>query len=151
MNHKPIRTALAVLEVFVGLGAVAGGIALLTGVFAQGIPLAWLAGSPFSDYTIPGLALAILVGGGMLFAASTVFIRREWSVLVSAMAGIFMVGFEAVEAASVDGKVGDGLPLVVGLQAFYFVLGLAIFGLAASLWRAEYRDHSVLTRHLSHA
>ena len=150
MNHKLVRIVLVALETFVGLGAVAGGIALLTGVFAQGIPVAWLQGTPFSDYTVPGLALAILVGGGMLLAAATVFIRHEWAVLVSAVVGIFMVGFEVVEAASVDGKIGDGLTLVAGLQAFYFVLGLAIFGLAAYLWRAEYRDQSVIARHVSH-
>ncbi|HCJ33420.1 MAG TPA: hypothetical protein DHV65_03855 [Ktedonobacter sp.] len=151
MNHKIVRIALVVIETFVGLGAIAGGIALLTGVFAQGIPVAWLQGTPFSDYTVPGLALAILVGGGMLLAAATVFILREWAVLVSAVAGIFMVGFEVVEAANVDSKAGNGLPLMAGLQVFYFVLGLAIFGLAAYLWMTEYRDHSLLTRHISHA
>ena len=151
MNHKLVRIALVAIETFVGLGAIAGGIALLTGVFAQGIPVAWLQGTPFSDYTVPGLALAILVGGGMLLAAATVFILREWAVLVSAVAGIFMVGFEVVEAVSVDSKAGNGLPLMAGLQVFYFVLGLAIFGLAAYLWMTEYRDHSLLTRHISHA
>jgi hypothetical protein len=151
MNHKLVRIALVAIETFVGLGAIAGGIALLTGVFAQGIPVVWLQGTPFSDYTVPGLALAILVGGGMLLAAATVFILREWAVLVSAVAGIFMVGFEVVEAVSVDSKAGNGLPLVAGLQVFYFVLGLAIFGLAAYLWMTEYRDHSLLTRHISHA
>src|SRR6266568_8397800 len=151
MNHKLVRSALVAIETFVGLGAIAGGIALLTGVFAQGIPVAWLQGTPFSDYTVPGLALAILVGGGMLLAAATVFVHREWAVLISVVAGIFMVGFEVVEAASVDSKAGNGLPLMAGLQVFYFVLGLAIFGLATYLWMTEYRYHSFLTRHASHA
>jgi hypothetical protein len=151
MNHKLVRSALIVVEAFVALGAIAGGIALLTGVFAQGIPVAWLVGTPFKDYTIPGLLLAVVIGGGVLLAAATVFIRREWAVLVSVVAGISMVGFEAVEAVCIDSKVGDGLPLVAGLQVFYFVLGLAVFGLAAYLWRAEYRGHSLLTGHISHA
>ncbi|TMC88537.1 MAG: hypothetical protein E6J22_15675 [Chloroflexi bacterium] len=151
MKHKLVRIALVVLEAFVALGAVAGGIALLTGTFAQGIPVAWLQGTPFSDYTIPGLVLAIVVGGGMGVAAVTVFIHREWAVLISVVAGIFMVGFEVVEAASVDSKAGNGLPLMAGLQVFYFVLGLAIFGLATSLWMTEYRYHSLLTRHARHA
>ena len=151
MKHKLVRIALVVLEAFVALSAVAGGIALLTGTFAQGIPVAWLQGTPFSDYTIPGLVLAIVVGGGMGVAAVTVFIHREWAALISAVAGIFMVGFEVVEAVSVDGKAGNGLPLMAGLQVFYFVLGLAIFGLATYLWMTEYRYHSFLTRHASHA
>lgn len=151
MNHKLVRSVLIVVEAFVALGAIAGGIALLTGVFAQGIPVAWLQGTPFNDYTIPGLLLAIVIGGGMLLAAATVFIPRKWTVLISVVVGIFMAGFEVVEAVSIDSKVGDGLPLVAGLQAFYFILGLVIFGLAAYLWRAEYSGHSLLTRHLSHA
>lgn len=87
----------------------------------------------------------------MLLAAATVFIPREWTILISVAAGICMVGFEVVEAVCVDSKVGDGLPLVAGLQVFYFVLGLAIFALAAYLWRAEYSNHSLLTGHISHA
>jgi hypothetical protein len=153
MKHKGIRIALAVLEAFVSVGAIAGGIVLLIGAFnfRQGIPLAWLQGTPFSDYTIPALALAILVGGGMLLAAATVFIQREWAVLISVVAGLFMVGFEVVEAASVDSKAGTTLPLMAGLQIFYFVLGLVIFGLATYLWMKEYRSHSFLTSHASHA
>ena len=87
----------------------------------------------------------------MLLAAATVFIPREWTLLISVVAGIFMIGFEVVEAVCIDSKVGDGLPLVAGLQAFYLVLGLAIFGLAAYLWMTEYRGHSLLTRYISHA
>ncbi len=114
-------------------------------------PLAWLAGTPFSDYTIPGLALAIVVGGGMLLAAATVFLRREVAVLISMAAGLFIMGFEVVEAASVDSKAGEALAMTMVLQAFYFVVGLAIFGLAMYLWRAEYRGQSFLSRQVSHA
>jgi hypothetical protein len=53
-------------------------------------------------------------------------------VLISAVAGIFMVGFEVVEAASVNSKAGNGLPIMAGLQVFYFVLGLVIIGRATS-------------------
>jgi hypothetical protein len=139
MSHKRVRLALVVLELFVALGAVAGGIALLRGTFTQGIPVAWLADTPFSDYTVPGLVLAVVIGGGMMLAAATVFIRREWAVLISVVAGIFMSGFEVVEAVSIDSKGASGFLLVAGLQIFYFLLGLAIFGLGTSLWMMEYR------------
>lgn len=89
----------------------------------------------------------------MLLAAATVFIQRECAVLISAIAGIFMVGFEfeVVEAASVESKAGRTLPLLAELQVFFFVFGLAIFGLATYLWMKEYRSQSFLTRHASHA
>src|SRR5437762_11972532 len=102
MNHNAIRIPLIVIEAFIGLGAIGGGIAILTGAFDQWLPLAWLQGTPFSDYTIPGLMLAIVVGGGMLLAAATVFIQREVTVLLSAAMGLIMIGFEVVEVAIVD-------------------------------------------------
>jgi hypothetical protein len=71
MKHKVIRIALVVAEAFVGLWAVIGGVALVTGAIPFiSFPLALLQGTPFRDYTIPGLALLILVGGSSLFAAA---------------------------------------------------------------------------------
>ena len=81
MKHKVIRIALLVLETFIWTSALAGGIGVVQGVaFGQALPLAWLAGTPFSDFTIPGLMLVIVVGGTALLAAATVFIQREWAV-----------------------------------------------------------------------
>ncbi len=56
MKQKFVRIALFALEVLAALGAVAGGLALLAGVIR--FPLEMLQGTPFGDYTIPGLILA---------------------------------------------------------------------------------------------
>jgi hypothetical protein len=149
MKYKILRIATFVLDVFVGLTAIAGGIGLLTGAIPAG--LAWLQGSPFSDYTIPGLALGLLVGGSSLFAAATILIGREVGVLASAFAGLMMMGFEVVEVAVIDRFVGSWLSIALVLQAFYAGAGLAMFSLAAFLWMREYRGHHFPTRHVSHA
>ena len=138
MKHKGIRLALAIIEALIGLAAIGGGIALLTGAFDRWFSLAWLAGTPFSDYTIPGLALLIVVGGGMLLAATTVFVRRAWSVLLSMAMGLVMLGFEIVEVAVIDRNAQAVLPSTVVQQVLMSVLGLLIFGLAASLWVMEH-------------
>ena len=151
LKHKVIRIALFVIEAAIGLSAIQGGIALLRGDFMNVLPTAWLAETPFSDYTIPGLVLVIVVGGSALLAAATVFIAREWAVLVSVLAGLIMVGFEVVEIVSLDSKVGNALPTVLGLQLFYFVLGLAVFGLAGYLWMREYRSQHFHFGHASRA
>ena len=151
MKHKLVRIVLVVLETFVALSAVAGGIALLRGTFAQGIPVSWLQGTPFSDYTIPGLLLLIVVGGGMLLAATTVFVQREWAVLLSAAMGLVMIGFEVFEVAIIDRYAQAVVPSTVVQQVLMSGLGLVIFVLAAYLWRAEYRGHGLLSRHASHA
>lgn len=151
MKHKGIRIALAVIEAVVGLGAIGGGLAILTGAFDQWFSLAWLAGTPFSDYTIPGLVLLVVVGGGMLLGAATQFIQREWVVLLSAALGLILLGWEVVEVAIIDRYAQAVVPSTVVQQVLFTVLGLVIFGLAAFLWITEYHGHSFLTRHASHA
>ncbi len=149
MKHKALRITTFVLAVFGALTTIAGGIGLLTGAIQT--PLDWLQGSPFLDYTVPGLALAILVGGSMLLAAATILSGREMGVLASAFAGLAMMIFEIVEVVVIDGIAGNSLLIALSLQVFYFVLGLVVFGLASYLWMTEYRAYHFPTRHVSHA
>ena len=138
MKHKTMRITIFVLVVFGAITTLAGGIGFLTGIIAA--PLQWLEGSPFGDYTIPGLALAIIVGGSMLMAAATIFTSREIGVLASGFAGLAMMIFEIVEAPVIDPYTGSSLSFALSLQVFYFALGLAIFALAAILWMTEFRS-----------
>ena len=149
MKHKLIRIALVVLEVFVALGAIAGGIGLLTGAIPASLDS--LQGSLFVDYTVPALLLMVIVGGSMLLAAATILTGREIGVLASVFAGLVMMIFEIVEVAVVDRTGGSELVMAVVLQSFYFALGLAIFVLSSSLWMTEYRSHHFPTRHVTHA
>jgi hypothetical protein len=141
MKHKAIRITLIVIEAIIGLGALTGGIAILTGLFDQWLPLAWLQGTPFSDYTIPGLILLIVIGGGMLLAAATVSIQSEWAVLLSAAIGLVMIGFEVFEVAIIDRNTQAIIPSTLMQQALMSILGLVIFGLSSYLWMSEYRQH----------
>jgi hypothetical protein len=141
MKQRLVRIALVVLEALVALSAISGGLWLAAG--KSGLPMGWLAGTPFSDYTIPGLLLSIVVGGCTLLAAATVFIHREWAVVVSGAAGLLMAGYEVVRF------------VMIGhfdwFYEFSFVFGLAIFGLAAYLWMTEYRSHHFPARQGSSA
>lgn len=138
MKHPKIRIPLAVLEAFVALTAFIGDIALLSGAFsAQWLPVERLQSTHFSDYTIPMLLLTTVVGGSSLVAAVTVFTGRESGVLASLAAGAILVGGVFVEAAMVDH--------MTFLQPFYFVLGLVIWTLGASLWAAEMQQSHVHT------
>jgi len=149
-KHEVIRIALLAIAAFIATSAIEGGVAVMGGVvFGYELPLAWLAGTPFVDYTIPGLALAIVVGGGALLAAATVFVHREWALLVTMVAGSVTAGYLVVEVVSIDSKLGDALPTSLAVQLFYFVLGLALVGLGGFLWMWEYRGSRHF--HLGHA
>ena len=141
MRYTIVRIVLVVLEAFIALTAIVSGVLGLTG--GMQIPLEWLRGTPFSDYTIPMLILIIVVGGSSLIAATTLLIRREWSVILSMEAGMMMAGFEVVQLAIIQ--------RFSWLQVFYFVIGMAVFALALSLWMAEYGRHRLLKRVMSHA
>lgn len=140
MKHKAIRILLLVIEAIIGLGAIGGGIAILTGAFDQWLPLAWLQGTPFTDFTIPGLTLLIVMGGGMLLAAATILIKREWTLILSAVMGLAMIGFEIVEVATIDRYPDAIIPSTLAQQGLMSLLGLVIFGLASFLWFSEYRQ-----------
>jgi len=56
---------------------------------------------------------------------------------------------QAEEVRDGESIVGKDLPTVLAFQLFYFVLGLALFGLAGFLWMREYRSQHFHLRHAS--
>lgn len=69
--------------------------------------------------------------------------------LASALAGLIVIGFEAVEVPIID-RFASALPTAVPQQALMTVLGLACLGLAISLWIVEYQGRSLLIKHAGH-
>jgi hypothetical protein len=127
MLKKAARALLIVLSFFLSLTAFAGGIGLLAKLNAP--PVERLRGI-FSDYTIPGLALFVLVGGGTLVAAVMLLRRHPWGLPAAGAAGIMIIFFEIVEVLIIGSDPG----VARTLQIFYFGLGLVIAVLAAALW-----------------
>jgi hypothetical protein len=122
---------LLILDTFLGLTAVGGGLGLLTGAIAP--PLDLLQGSPFNTYAIPGLVLLGLVGGSALGAAGLLLRRHSWGGSASAGAGLMIMGFEIVEVLVIGSSPG----LARQLQLFYLGLGLCMIALAIALRIAE--------------
>ena len=140
MKNKLLRITLLILEAFIALTAIVSGVLGLTGVMQ--IPLEWLQNTPFTDYTIP-MVMLFIIGISSLVAAATVFIQREWTTFLSIGVGLMMTGFEVVQLAIMQ--------RFSWLQVFYFVIGMAVFGLASYLWMIEYRGRHFQSRHASHA
>lgn len=120
-----LARGLGALQVFIGLGAVAGGCALVLdptgGVL--GIPLALLEGTPFRDYLVPGLVLLLVNGVGSLVGAWACFYQQGFAGVLATGLGIFLMLWIVLQVWWI------GFSWV---HLLYFVLGLieARLGLA---------------------
>jgi len=136
MNRNPQSTGLSPiarltigLEVFLSIGALAGGLALIVGPRGEILPLkvTALAGSPFDTYFVPGAILFVVIGLGPLGAAVLGWARRPIAPLAGLITGVGLLIWLIVEIGIV-GYTSDP-----PLQLLYLVLGVAIVG-AALRW-----------------
>jgi hypothetical protein len=125
------RRALAGLELVTGLAGVAGGLLLVAapdGSLLNADP-GVLAGGPFSDWRVPGVLLAALVGGGFLFAGAWQW-RGGWHAReLSLVAGAGLIGFETAELAWLGFQ---------PLEAVFALVGVTVISLA---WRMDRMQH----------
>jgi len=94
-KKKDLSTGLGALQVFIGLGAVVGGLALVLDPSGSnpGIPLEMLKSTPFSTFLVPGIVLLIVNGLGSLVGATATF-KRYWCAGEIAIAlGLFLVAW----------------------------------------------------------
>lgn len=117
----PLRILMAALA-FQGLSGVAGGVGLIAdpGGTAIGIPLAWLQGSPFTSYLVPGVVLLTVLGIGPLVVAYGLWTSRSWSAVAALAIGAALLVWIAVQIAVV------GYQAEPPLQLSYGVLGAVI-------------------------
>ena len=124
------RWAIAAVELIVGLGAVYGGYSLLSDPEGLGAKQAWLEGSVFPDYTVPGIVLLVVIGGGMLAAAAVTLLAPRYSALAACTMAVILVGWGVVETVTLGWR---GTSQVVLVIAFVVVpaLVLGTFGVRA--------------------
>jgi len=125
-ERPPGVVALIVAIAAQGLSGVAGGLGLVmdpTGSALQ-IPSAWLEGSPFDSYFVPGLVLLTVLGLAPLVDVVGLWRGARWGWHGAVVVGGALIVWLVVEI------------LVIGyqpeppLQAIYGVLGAVIVGLA---------------------
>jgi hypothetical protein len=78
--------------VFIGLGAVGGGLGLVLEPSGSdvGLPLELLETSPFSTYLIPGMVLLTVNGFGSLMGATASFTRYRYAGEAGMALGVFL-------------------------------------------------------------
>ena len=118
-----IRYALGLLLVFGALNAFGGGYYGLSG--APGVPVEWLAGSPFDEYFVPSLILFVVVGGTLGLAALAVLAGLRVARGSAFVAGTIVLGWIIVQVSIIG--------YVSWMQPATFIGGLAVLMLASQL------------------
>ena len=122
-TKKLARISLIVLSFFLALSAIAGGVGLLTGWNTP--PVQDLGASIFRDYTVPGLALLLIVGGGAMLSAVLLVRRHALALPVTAAAEFAIIFFEFVEILVIGSPPG----IARTLQIIYFGVGALMNGI----------------------
>ena len=136
MRTTVIRSSLVVLAAFVAVSAIAGAIWVV-----PTMPLEWLKFGPFTDWTVPAIALGFC---GVLAAIATVaLLLRPWAgALASVVVGAAMIVFELVEIGVVGWTLSD--PTLEGfqksLQLVYLIVGGVQVVLGIALWASVRRS-----------
>ena len=118
---RKVKTLKGVL-LFNALSAIGGGIGLVTGTLP--VPTMLLRHTPFDSFVIPGLFLGIIIGGSALAGAIALRVHARRARLISAAAGVIMVGWIAGETILVRG--------FSVLQSLYLLTGLLVVVLSKS-------------------
>jgi hypothetical protein len=114
----------AAIGLFLAVGAIYGGTQLMRTGF--GMPLSWLSHTPFTSWTLPGLALLIGVAIPQLTVVALIAASHRWALAASYLAGLALIAWIAVQ--------------LLVLQRYFFLqpviagLGMAEI-LLAGLWQ----------------
>lgn len=133
MRHTNMRVTLFILEACTVVLMLITGIALFSGRSMPPFNIVYPAVISGTTIVLIGLLLVsevILAGGSSLLAAATVFIRREFALIISMAAGFILADYQIVESIVFSS--------LSWLQVLYFIVGLGIFVLAAYLRMTEY-------------
>ena len=120
------RMILLIVQAFVAVTALAGGLALVVGSIDPALasvlipPGTYLEGSPFRSYLVPGLLLIVLVAGVHVLAFVAVLTDSRWKDMLSAAGGFACAIWIFVQMMVIPFSF---------LQAVYFTAGSVELGL----------------------
>lgn len=136
LSHKKPGTVilLYILQAFLGLGAVAGGLLLLADPSGEmiGMPASVLERSPFSSFVIPGILLLLIFGFLPLLVLYGLYKKPQWTrayaltpfkALHAAWTFSLYIGFGQIIWIMVQTYMMDTVNIV---HVFYMSLGLLI-------------------------
>ena len=130
--RKSLFYGLGALQVLIGVGAVAGGLALVLDPSGEslGTPIELLEKTPFATFLVPGIVLFIINGLGSLTGAVASFARQRHAGEIAVALGVFLVSWIAVQVYWMEPH---------WLHALYFGLGIVEAALGWSVRKSVLR------------
>lgn len=114
---KIVYRLLLGLHLFVGIGAIAGGLAAITNPLApMGMPTELLKNSPFSNYLIPGIILFVIIGLGNIISAVMFRFKSRYQGYISSIFSWALMIWIIVQCIILN--------TVISLHVIYFIIGL---------------------------
>jgi len=137
IKNKLLTFALGVLQIFIGITAVLGGLGLVSDPSGTkvAVSLELLKNSPFTNYLIPGLVLLIVNGVGNVLAGIVTFLRSRYTGNLAAFFGVFLTLYMAIEVWFIG--------LLNFSQPLYFILGVVELILGLKLSKSGKTDHQL--------
>jgi hypothetical protein len=131
MKKISIYRILFALHLFVGIGALAGGLAAITDPWEPlGVSAVYLKNSPFTNYLIPGVILFTVIGIGNIVSAFTFRFKSKYQGYISSIFSWALVIWIIVQCIM--------LRSIAALHVIFFIIGL-IKALLSMLMLFEYK------------
>ena len=111
------RWVVAATEFAIGIAAVFGGYGLLSDAEGLGAKQAWLDGTIFPDYTVPGLFLLVVIGGGMLCAAVLTVVAERFARVTAGVMATLLVLWGSTETVTIGWRGWQQIVLVAAFVA----------------------------------
>ncbi len=123
LSMNKIERVLFVLHLFVGIGAIGGGLAAILNPHEPlGMPVEALKNAPFTSYFVPGIILFTVIGLGNMAGAVALWSRWRLRGYTSSALGWALVIWIVVQCIMLQD--------VVFLHVLYFLLGVVKAALA---------------------
>ena len=120
---RKVYRLLFALHLFVGIGAMAGGLAAISNAQAPlGIPVEVLKNSPFSNFLIPGIILFTIIGLGNVISALMFRFKSRFQGYISSVFSWALVIFIVVQCIIMND--------IVFLHVLFFMIGVIEAGLS---------------------
>lgn len=123
---KTVYRFLFGLNIFVGIGGMAGGLAaIMNPQNPLGIPADTLKNSPFTDFLIPGIILFTVIGLGNIASALSYLLKSKYHGYTSSVFSWALVIWIIVQCIMLNA--------VAALHIIFFMIGLIQAALSASI------------------